>query len=128
MELKYYKIFYLVFINMNYCLLEDAWGKEKHNHITKQYKEYNNSINQQTVEHFNEEPKIKYNYSYNCNDFMNHINNCRTCSNRLREKYKSKVLNNIQDIILNNKEPIVLVLMGIFILLFFNLIYNLTKN
>jgi hypothetical protein len=125
MELKYYKIFYLVFINMNYCLLEDAWGG--HNHITKQYKEYNNSIKQDTVEHF-EEPKIKYNYARSCDDFFNHINNCKTCSNRLREKYKSKVLNNIQDIINNNKESIVLILMGIFILLFFNLIYNLTKN
>jgi hypothetical protein len=117
---------------MNYCLLEDAWGKK--NHITNQYKEFNNSIKQPNIDNFTEhfEPQIKYNYDkpcmVSCNDFFNHVNTCRTCSKRLREKYRSKVLYNIQDIMNTNKDAIVLVLLGIFILLFFNLIYNLTKN
>ncbi len=114
---------------MNYSLLEDAWGKK--NHITNQYKEYNNSIKQKNIEKFTE-PQIKYNYSdsqiFSCDDFFINMNNCRTCRNRVREKYRSKVLYNINDIINGNKDAIVLILMGIFILLFFNLIYNLTKN
>jgi hypothetical protein len=120
---------------MNYCLLEDAWGR--HNHITNQYKEYNNSITQKSVEHF-EEPKIKYNYSSNkpnkpshaisCDDFMDHLNRCKSCSNKMKNKYRSRILFNIQNIINDNKDAIVLLLMGIFILLFFNLIYCLTKN
>jgi hypothetical protein len=99
---------------MNYCLLEDAWGKEQ------------KIVQQKNVEHFSETP-IKYNY-INCDDFINHINNCKTCNNKLRNKYRSKILYNINDIINGNKEGLVLILMGIFILLFFNLIYNLTKN
>jgi hypothetical protein len=114
---------------MNYCLLEDAWGIK--DRITTQYKDYNNSITQKNVEHFNDLP-IKYNYTelqtVSCNDFLNHINSCKSCSNKLRNKYSSKVLYNINGIINENKDGVVLILMGIFILLFFNLIYNLTKN
>ena len=120
---------------MNYCLLEDAWGK--HNHITNQYKEYNNSIKRQTVENF--EPKINYDYSnnnhnnhkhhnYNCDNFINHLSRCSSCSNRVRNKYRSRVMDNIQNIITDNKDAIVLILMGIFILLFINLVFSLTKN
>ncbi len=121
---------------MNYCLLSDAWGKN--NHITNQYKEYNNSItqkNENVIEHFEEEKperkerKVSYNYSVNsCDSFFDHLDNCKSCSNRLKAKYKSKVISNIQDIINDNRDAIVLVLIGISILLFFNLIYNLTKN
>ena len=75
--------------------------------------------------------KIKYeehmgNIS-DCDSFLNHIKVCDKCSRRMREYFRSKVLDKLQELVENNKDTIVLILIGISILLIFNLINNLTK-
>jgi hypothetical protein len=65
---------------------------------------------------------------YNCDSFVNHIRNCRKCNNRMRSHFRPKLVENFQDIIEDNRDTIVLILIGISILLFFNLINNMTKS
>jgi hypothetical protein len=65
---------------------------------------------------------------YDCDSFINHIYNCRKCNNRVRNYFRPKLIENFQDIIEDNRDTIVLILIGISILLFFNLINNMTKS
>lgn len=136
---------------MNYCSLEDAWGKT--NYMSNQYKEYMNNKSDKNeqlttkqvgfVEKFNDVQKknIKNNRSninykkqehfnniYNCNDFFKHIKTCKRCYHKTKLQFKPKILENFQDIVECNKDTIVIILIGISILLFFNLLNNLTSN
>ncbi len=65
---------------------------------------------------------------YDCDSFINHIRNCRKCHNKMRNYFRPKIVENFQDIIDDNRDTIVLILIGISILLFFNLINNMTKS
>jgi len=64
----------------------------------------------------------------NCDDFIKHIRSCKRCHNKIKYYFKPKIVENIQNIIEDNKDTIVLILIGISILLFFNLIHNMTKS
>jgi len=140
---------------MNYCSLEDAWGS-KCNQISNQYKNYMveknytetqpaENIKKQdlTVESFNntlstvnnKQPQAKTQNDdhhldelYDCDSFLNHVRNCRKCHSRMRNYFRPKLVENFQDIIDDNRDTIVLILIGISILLFFNLINNMTKS
>ncbi len=117
---------------MNYCSIEDAWGKS--NCVSNNNNKPNNNI----IEHFNEqkyETKIQNtkkhntkNDELNCEDFILHIKNCRKCYNRVKHLFKPQLIENLERIIDENRDTIVLILIGIAILLFFNLINNVTKN
>lgn len=138
---------------MNYCSIQDAWGKP--NTISNQLKEYNNTKNkdddnkknykynnEDDKEHFadvrsenvpnyyrnNTRSESRKNTYYNCAEIMNHLKNCKVCANNIRKQYRSPLLDNINNMIDDNRETLVLVLMGISILLFINLINNLTSK
>ena len=136
---------------MNYCSIQDAWGKP--NTISNQLKEYNNTKNkddegnkkyykynnEDDKEHFADvrsenvpsyytRSESRKNSNYTCAEIMNHLKNCRVCSNNIRKQYRSPLLDNINNMIDDNRETLVLVLMGISILLFINLINNLTSK
>jgi hypothetical protein len=143
---------------MNYCSLEDAWGGKcnqisnqyKNYMVEKNYTEpqpAENSKTDLTVENFNNTPsttQVRPNYQpkktltknddhhldelYDCDTFINHIRNCRKCHSKMRNYFKPKLVENFQDIIDDNRDTIVLILIGISILLFFNLINNMTKS
>lgn len=143
---------------MNYCSIEDAWGmqldKGKQNMPSNQIKEYmanHNSNHKQyspypdaepmTFENFtNQEIKTKSeskspnNYEHNhmelydCDKILKHIKSCRKCMNHMRNHFKPHLIENFQDIIDENRDTIVLILIGISLLLFFNLISNITSK
>jgi len=107
---------------MNYCSIKDAWGQNEY--ITNQFKKYDNPDSKKTLETFsteNNHPKIS-----NCKDFISHLNKCKKCQHILRDKYRPKILEKFSDIIETNKDVIVLILVGICIMLFFNLVNNIT--
>lgn len=123
---------------MNYCSIQEAWGKN--NYISNQYRTYNNSVqpkntpekknivSKKTLENFSPaQNKLKNHISkiYNCNDFIKHLNVCKKCQNIVRNKYRPKILENFTNIIETNKDVIVLILIGISILLFFNLVNSI---
>jgi len=70
---------------------------------------------------------------YSCNEIMNHLRHCRTCYNKmkqnfLREPFRPSLTEHFEDLIDDNRDSIVLILVGISILLFINLINNVTKK
>ena len=124
---------------MNYCSIEEAWGNS--NYASNQIKEYmtntnDNQIKQpkqsiepvQSIEQVQSKQSIEQpqpNQLNDCDLFILHLKNCKKCYNRIHNEYKP---NTLEQIINDNKDTIVLILIGMFILLFFNLINNITKN
>lgn len=112
---------------MNYCSIEDAWGTN--NYPSKQFK------NKSEIEFFNDANNQK-DYNANnqkeneltCETFVAHIQNCKTCQNKIKKRFKPQLIENFNNTINENKDTIVIILIGISILLFFNLIKNITKN
>lgn len=126
---------------MTYCLLEDAWGADK---ITKEFEQYNlkhnieeKSCPSDKYETFvnSESKNYKINYSNKtehtppllCDDIIEHFKNCKECNSKIK-KNNLVILDSMRELINDNRDVIVLILIGISILLFFNLINNLTKN
>jgi len=63
-----------------------------------------------------------------CNDFIIHLKSCRSCQIKVRDQFRPKIFDNVEDIIQTNRDIIVLVIVGICIMLFFNLINSTTKD
>ena len=124
---------------MNYCTVQEAWGQE--NYISNQYKNFNNNNNKKTIEKFSNNKnkkvnnvknqkrleKFTNNHKSNCNNFSTHLKTCRTCQNKMREQFRPKILENFEDIIQTNRDIIVLILIGMCVLIFFNLLSNISK-
>jgi hypothetical protein len=112
---------------MNYCLLEEAWG----NKISNTYNKYmNNNINsteKPKIETF-EKPKIEtFENVTNCDQYIIHILSCPECQKKLKDKLNPSIINRLHEIIEKYKDIIVLVLLGIMLILFINLINGLIK-
>ena len=123
---------------MNYCSLEDAWGKT--DYITDQYKKYDKS---QIKETFIEKPiekhmindhgitqKNLYNnhHLYSCDNLINHLNSCPSCRMKMRQQFSSKLVDKIQQLIIDNKDTILLILLALFALIFFNLLISIFRK
>jgi hypothetical protein len=130
---------------MNYCSLEDAWGKP--DYITDQYKKYENKDD--IIENFNPNNEVNYAIDDNrvpeqisnnqnrntihkcvftCDDFVNHLNKCHTCKMKIVKQFSSKIVDKIQHIIFDNKDTILLILIALFILVFLNLLFSIFKK
>ena len=123
---------------MNYCSINDAWGQN--NYISNQYKKFDNQYKPQTqsqptkkiqnkikkkpIEKFTNHKK----HFTNCSSFFNHLKTCKKCNHRMREQFKSKILENFEDIIQNNRDIIVLILVGLCFMIFFNMIMHITSK
>ena len=85
---------------MNYCSIEDAWGKANipsnqfNQYMDNKFSETKSCKTNKKVENFSETkkklPKRVINYEddyeepYGCDNFVNHIKTCRQCYNRNR--------------------------------------------
>ena len=132
---------------MNYCSINEAWGQG--NYISKQYNNFEPKIQnrpeekkplikKKTIENFS---KVKFNNNNQtakeylrpnknvyCNDFINHLKSCRSCQIKMREQFRPKILENFEDIVQTNRDIIVLILVGICLMLFFNLLITTTNS
>ena len=138
---------------MNYCTLEDAWKNS--DYISDQFKLYQNPYEKNNIiENFdynvtstnttesnfnslsnnlNINKSIKNQSqpvicSFTCDDFLDHLNSCAICRKKMRERFSSKVIERIQNLILDNKDSILLILIAFFILIFFNLLLSIFKK
>lgn len=116
---------------MNYCSIQEAW--EKNDNISCHYKKYNNSYDpdltkKNSLENFSSTQNVEshLNKINNCHDFLLHLETCASCHQAVRNKYRPKILENFSDVIETNKDIIILILIGISIMLFFNLIRSVT--
>jgi hypothetical protein len=110
---------------MNYCTLQEAWGVKKINE---------NISNVESMTNVESIKNIKNVIDINCNDIITHIQHCKSCYNKIKLLYNNNNNNNnnlslkICNLIEENKDIILLILITIFIILFYNLINNITKN
>jgi hypothetical protein len=124
---------------MNYCTIQEAWGQG--NYISNQLKNETN-IEKKPIENFeNSENNIikkrepfknshKNNREdkFNCNNFFAHIKTCRQCQIKMRDEFRPKILENFEDIIQTNRDIIVLILVGLCFMIFFNMVSNIASN
>ena len=136
---------------MNYCSLEDAWGKS--NYISDQYNKYDSN---DVVENFDQTiMNNEVNYAINdnrvperpestilkpqnkvvnkkcvftCDDFIDHMNKCAKCRMKLRQQFSSKIGQKIKTMIFYNKDTILLFLIGLFFLIFLNLLLSVMSR
>ena len=127
---------------MNYCTIQDAWGKS--NSMTTQMKEYMGNTDNIYEIQKPQSPQPQLNNlksdelmlliqniqkkNNECNNFMEHIKTCNTCYNAMRNKFRSPAVEKIYQLVQENRDTILLILIGIAILLILNLMYNVTKN
>jgi hypothetical protein len=120
---------------MNYCSINEAWGKS--NYISNQYKKMNTNSEKviknkkKHIEKFtNTNKKINShrNKINHCDSFVTHLKSCSHCRNKVREQFKPKILENFEDMIQTNRETIVLILIGLCLMIFFNMIMNVTSK
>jgi len=130
---------------MNYCSIEDAWKNT--DFISDQFKIYENPYEKKNIiENFESNDFKKVNYkesnmvkkntkkftehtcTFTCNNFWEHLNKCHSCRMKIRQQFSSKILKNIQNIILDNKDNLLLVLIIMFILVFFNLLVSVFRK
>lgn len=120
---------------MNYCSLQEAWGQN--DYITTQYKKYNSEYNhsdsfnsEKTLENLSSDENHTDHIEKidNCNDFFLHLKSCKKCQKMIENKYRPKILETFSEILDDNKDIVVLILVGICIMLFFNLVNSITKN
>jgi hypothetical protein len=117
---------------MNYCLIEDAWGKNvepmKNNddcYIKINSPEPPPKVPEHFTEHFTGISKY---YNSDCDKIIAHVKNCKECRSKMKRMFKSQIIENIEDIIDDNKDIIILILISFSVILFLNLINNITKN
>ena len=152
---------------MNYCSLEDAWGKktsmlpekiipqeqslqasfqkepsQREQSQREQSQREQSQREQSSSESFSMITKDDERLSkirkhveeiYNCDGIMNHLRHCRSCYNKMKqnfpkESFRTSLTEHFEDLVDDNRDSIVLILVGISILLFINLINNVTKN
>ena len=119
---------------MNYCSIEDAWKNT--DFISDQFKIYENPYEKKNIiEKFESNNNENVNYeapkhicTFTCENFWEHLNTCQTCRMKIRQRFSSKMIENIQNVILDNKDNVLLVLIIMFILVFFNLLLSVFKR
>jgi hypothetical protein len=136
---------------MNYCSIEDAWKNS--DYITDQYKKYDsqddivekfdqlknyneinytindNYIPQQNIKKVNiENKKFVQKCVFTCDNFISHLNKCPSCRMKIKKQFSSKIMGKLQHIIFDNKDTVLLILMTLFILIFFNLLFSIIRN
>jgi len=113
---------------MQYCSIQEAWGnstiKNKIEHFVPSKKRSIEKFDINLIESFTE--SIKDNKK--CTKIIEHIRSCKKCQRKLMLKYKPKILESIQNIIEDYRDIFVLVLVGISIVLFFNLISTINNS
>ena len=109
---------------MLYCSIDEAWGRNNipYNNNKKKYKK-------KVIESFTETVKEEKELTeLECSKIMKHIMKCPKCYRKLSNKFRPKLLFLLHNIIDEYREMIILVLMGIFLMVFFNLINNLSTK
>lgn len=108
--------------------------------------EYYNDFNYENSFNFNfdkEEPVVKpikqvepeqkvtktnnYHNAFICDDFLDHLETCKICRMKMRRRFKSNVIEKFENLVIDNKDTILLGLVILFALIFCNLLVNIFK-
>jgi hypothetical protein len=128
---------------MNYCSIEDAW--KNNDYITEQFKYKKNIIEKFENENENKiEPVIdhiinnsidnninnntntkNYDHVFICNDFWDHLNTCSACREKIRNRFSSKIIEKFENVVIDNKDTVLIFLVILFALIFCNLLISI---
>ena len=120
---------------MHFCSINEAWGNDtfiSDNYYQQNQKKLSNNF-KKNIEKFKPltsdldlvSKSIKNKYLNNCDNMIKHILDCPYCSKKIKQKLYSNFYNMIRNSIEEYKEPIVLILITIFIILLVNLILKM---
>ncbi|ADO67200.1 hypothetical protein crov167 [Cafeteria roenbergensis virus] len=118
---------------MQFCSIHEAWGNDAYiseNFSLQNQKNINKKFKEKTIEKFKplitDLDLISKKKSLNtCDNIIEHILNCPYCSKKIKNKLYSNFYNIIRNSIEEYKEPIILILITIFIILLINLIIKM---
>tara|TARA_E500000178_G_scaffold344988_1_gene394124 strand:+ start:1001 stop:1423 length:423 start_codon:yes stop_codon:yes gene_type:complete len=139
---------------MNFCSIDEAWGKSHQNYISKNFKDSTEEdcISTSSIESIEiktkNKKKDKKKYiptetltmsdsslietftesikdKKNCGRLVNHIMKCKKCRDKLRAKFRPPLVSKLNNLFDDNKDIFVLILIGFAILIFFKLMYSL---
>ena len=68
-----------------------------------------------------------YHNVFICDDFLDHLETCNICRMKMRKRFKSNIIEKFDNIIIDNKDTILLFLVILFALIFCNLLVNIFK-
>jgi hypothetical protein len=106
------------------------------NNITENNTQYlnneqyvNSDVNSDTNNIINSEINtIDYNNIFICDDFWDHINTCKVCRTKVRNRFSSKIVEKFENIVSDNKDTIIVFLVCLFALLFCNLLISIINR
>lgn len=139
---------------MNYCSIDDAWKNT--DYISDQFKLYENPYEKKNVIENFDNQQINYGIQnrevgrkqnrevgrkqnkeverkqqtcvFTCDNFWEHLNTCQTCRMKVRQRFSSKIIDRIQNLVSDNKDTILLILIAMFILVFFKLLVSIFRH
>jgi hypothetical protein len=126
---------------MLYCSIDEAWGNyfnindekpnnDKSEKNEKSDKPSNNNkkdlkkIVENFTESINEEQILS---EEDCGKIIKHVMKCKKCQKKLKEMLTPKLISLLKNLLEDYRDLFVLLLVGISILLFFNLVSNLSN-
>ena len=68
-----------------------------------------------------------YHNVFICDDFLDHLETCKICRMKMRKRFKSNIIEKFDNIVIDNKDTILLFLVILFALIFCNLLVNIFK-
>lgn len=114
---------------MHFCSIQEAWGSSSTNNKKMVEKFKPDVFDLDLVKNSREKNNLndikKTNCKISCEDVLNHISNCPNCSRKIKKQLYGDFYNNIRDSINEYREPIILVLITVFIILAINLIIKM---
>lgn len=63
-----------------------------------------------------------------CNDFWDHLNKCSSCRNKMRQRFSSNVMEKFENVVIDNKDTILIFLICLFALIFCNLLVSIINK
>jgi hypothetical protein len=119
---------------MLYCSIEEAWGtyiQEKKdiniNNTENNKTQNNNKKDIKIVENFTDSENHEKLSEEDCSKIIKHVMKCKKCQKRLKEMLTPKLISILKNLLEDYRDLFVLLLVGISILLFFNLVSNISN-
>jgi hypothetical protein len=136
---------------MNYCSIDEAWNNNSYsnknvkkkplennldnlnhinnnnNNIKEHFMDENTNINNNNNKHIELFTNMNQNNNI-CNNFMNHFASCPSCRIIVIKHCLSTLLTLMKNMVHTHKDIIVLILIGICLVLFLNIINSMTNK
>ena len=118
------------FNNFDYNLNNNEHNNNlNYNHPTQLHHQIHQNINKKNHQHRMHNTNNPHNYqnTFICDDFLDHLESCKICRMKMRNRFRSKFIEKFDNLVLDNKDTILIFLVILFALIFCNLIISIFK-